>query len=82
MLQYLTIPIDDVFTAIGTVYHDYPADTRLKPARPWEKVSAYGLMLYWPKKEAWLGLEVVAQSSPSTPPVTFAGTKEAIEFAC
>jgi hypothetical protein len=82
MLQYLTIPIDDVFTAIGTVYHDYPADTRLKPARPWEKVSSYGLMLYWPKKEAWLGLEVVAQSSPSTPPVTFAGTKEAIEFAC
>ena len=82
MIQYLTIPVDDVYTAVGTVYLDYPADTRLRPAKPWDKVGAYGLMLYWPKKEAWLSIEVLAQASPTAPPVPFAGTKEAVEFVC
>lgn len=82
MIQYLTIPVDDVFTDVGAVYLDYPADIRLKPAKPWDKVAAYGLMLYWPKKEAWLSVDVVAQASPTAAPVPFAGTKEAVEFVC
>src|SRR5699024_1763861 len=38
MVQYLTIPLDDVYAGIGAVYHDYPADTRLRPAKPWDKI--------------------------------------------
>jgi hypothetical protein len=76
MVQYLTIPIDDVYAGIGVVAHDHPAEGRLRPARPWDKVTSYGLMLYWPKKDAWLTVDVVAQTVP------FAGHREAVEFAC
>ncbi len=82
MLQYLTIPIEDVYAGIGMVFHDYLADTRLRPARPWDKVSSYGLMLYWPKKDPWLSIDVVAQASLTSPPTSFVSHKEAVEFIC
>jgi molecular chaperone DnaK (HSP70) len=82
VIQFLTIPFDDLYAGVGIVDLEYPADTRLKPQRPWNMVSSYGLMAYWPKKESWLKLDLLAQSSSAGPVATFGESKEILEHVC
>jgi hypothetical protein len=82
VIQFLTIPLDDIFAGVGPLEVEHDAGLRLKPQKPWEKVTNYGLMAYWPKRESWLKLDLMTQAASNAPIIPFGDSKEILEHVC
>ena len=83
MPTILTVKCDDIFTGVGEVRHDYPAGTGVRPQRPFDKVTSYGVLLYWPKKDDWLRIEADVQPPPGAGPrAPFLPSREGVETIC
>ncbi|MCZ2342471.1 MAG: hypothetical protein LC104_11860 [Bacteroidales bacterium] len=82
MPTYLTVKIDDVFTNIGMVRSDCSAGTALRPQRPFDRVTSYGVLLYWPKLENWFRLEGDFPGPVGQPRAQFLSTREGVETIC
>src|SRR2546421_8414569 len=84
MPVHLTFTLDKVFLRAGTVSHTFSAAGQVRPARPWDRLTQFGLLAFWPKSVGWLRLAASATPEPATagPTIAFHETVPGIDAVC
>ena len=72
MPVHLTFTLDKVFLRAGTVSHTFSAAGQVRPARPWDRLTQFGVLAFWPKSVGWLRLSASATPEPATAGPTIA----------
>src|SRR5262245_39708375 len=84
MPVHLTFTLDKVYLRAGLVEATFAAPGQVRPARPWDRLSRFGVLLFWPKALGWLKL--AASATPdvgvSGAPITFSSTTGGLDAAC
>ncbi len=78
---HLTLTLDKVFLRAGPVARTFPVAGQVRPAKPWDRLTRFGVLLSWPKDLGWLS--VAASFDGGGPPAAaFAATAAGLDEAC
>ncbi|MBY0514671.1 MAG: hypothetical protein K2P78_12250 [Gemmataceae bacterium] len=84
MPVHLTFTLEKVFLRAGTCDHTFSSAGQVRPTRPWDRLTQFGTMIFWPKAVGWLKLTATATPEPATagPPVAFSPTVAGLDAVC
>lgn len=84
MSVHLTFSMDKVYLRAGTASQRFSAAGQFRPARPWDRLTQFGVMAFWPKTASWLKLSASASPEPATagPVITFSETVPGLDAVC
>ena len=64
MPAHLTFTLDKVFLRAGVASQTFAAAGLVRPARPWDRLTRFGVLLFWPRSADWLKLSATATPDP------------------
>src|SRR5262249_20845079 len=65
MSVHLTLTLDKVFLRARLAGHTFPIAGQIRPARPWDRLVQFGVLVFWPKATGWLRLSASATPDPA-----------------
>jgi len=84
MPVHVTLTLDKVFLRAGPSVQGFTIAGQLRPARPFDRLTRFGLMIHWPKSASWLRLSASGTADPATaePGVLFSESIAALDAVC
>src|SRR5262249_37176468 len=82
MPVHLTLTLDKIFLRAGTASQTFPISGQIRPARPWDRLVQYGVLLFWPKAVGWLRLSASATPDPAGAVIAFHHSVAGLDAVC
>jgi hypothetical protein len=79
---YLPLIAEKVFLRAGVHTLTFALSGQVRPPRPWDRLSQFGLLAFWPKALTWLRLSGAADGGPAAPNIPFHSTPAGLDAVC
>jgi hypothetical protein len=82
MAIHVPLPMENVYIRSGICAQTFPIAGQIRPTRPLEQVSSFGVLIYWPKKLSWLRLYAMGDSGGGGTNISFQDTPAGLDRVC
>src|SRR3954468_4961449 len=84
MPVHLTFTLEKVYLRAGPVAHALSAAGQFRPARPWDRLAQFGVLMFWPRSLGWLKVTATASPEPATAgnSITFTNHVAGLDAVC
>ena len=77
----LTLTVPGVYQRAGRVRQAFPVAGQLRPGKPWDRLTKFGVLLFWPRSLGWLTVTAAARPDGG-PDAPFADAPAGLDAVC
>ena len=81
-MNHVLLLMENVYIRSGVYVQTFQVSGQIRPNRPWDQLTSFGVLIYWPREFSWLRLYAMADAGRGGTNIPFQDTTAGLERVC